>query len=160
MGSTTDEKRQQVSSAPFVADEAVGELGELVNSSGHVQELDRNFGFWSICSIGIVADDGWAAGAGSLVRSPRHAAPWGTFWTMLILASLRRWLLFMMEELLASSTNCEFNPRDLSSMLTKLDQWQYCGVHLLLLHRRRPCRACFSDSLVCFGYECDRLTTA
>jgi hypothetical protein len=79
MGSTTDEKRQQVSSAPFVVDDAVGELGELVNSSGHVQELDRNFGFWSICSIGIVADDAWAAGAGSLVRSPRHAPPWGAF---------------------------------------------------------------------------------
>jgi hypothetical protein len=72
MGSTIDEKREQVSSAPFVADDAVGELGGLVNTSGHVQELDRNFGFWSICSIGIVADDAWAAGAGSLVRSPLH----------------------------------------------------------------------------------------
>jgi hypothetical protein len=42
-------------------------VGELLNVSGHVQELDRNFGFWSICAISIVADDAWAAGAGSLV---------------------------------------------------------------------------------------------
>jgi hypothetical protein len=73
MDSTVDEKGQQVSSAPFVADEAIDEFGELVNTSGHVQELDRNFGFWSICAISIVADDAWAAGGGSLVRYPLHA---------------------------------------------------------------------------------------
>jgi hypothetical protein len=73
MDNTVDEMRQQVSSPPFVADEAIGEFGELVNTSGHVQELDRNFGFWSICAISIVADDAWAAGGGSLVRSPLHA---------------------------------------------------------------------------------------
>lgn len=42
-------------------------VGEFLNVSGHPQELDRNFGFWSICGISIVADDAWAAGAGSLV---------------------------------------------------------------------------------------------
>jgi hypothetical protein len=73
MDSTVDEKKQQVSSPPFVADEAISEFRELVNTSGHVQELDRNFGFWSICAISIVADDAWAAGGGSLVRSPFHA---------------------------------------------------------------------------------------
>jgi choline transport protein len=73
MGNTVDEKREQVSSPPFVTDEAISEFGELVNTSGHVQELDRNFGFWSICAISIVADDAWAAGGGSLVRSPLHA---------------------------------------------------------------------------------------
>jgi hypothetical protein len=77
MGSTVDEKGQQLSSPPFVADEAIGELGGLVNTSGHVQELDRNFGFWSICAISIVADDAWAAGGGSLVRSLLHAR---AFW--------------------------------------------------------------------------------
>ena len=39
--------------------------------------------------------------------------------------------------------------------LTDLDQLKYRCVHLLLLHRCSPCRACFSDSLICFGYECD-----
>ncbi|TKA41466.1 hypothetical protein B0A49_13291, partial [Cryomyces minteri] len=27
--------------------------GEVINVSGHKQELDRNFGFWSICAIGV-----------------------------------------------------------------------------------------------------------
>ena len=73
MGSTVDEKGQQVSSAPFVADEAIGGIEELVNTSGHVQELDRNFGFWTICAISVVTDNAWAAGGGSLVRSLLHA---------------------------------------------------------------------------------------
>ena len=62
-----------------------------------------------------------------------------------------------MEELLVFSTNCESDPRDLlmPHTLTDLDQLKYRCVHLLLLHRRRPCRACFSYSLICFGYECD-----
>lgn len=42
-------------------------VGEFMNVSGHPQELDRNFGFWSICAISVVADDAWAAGAGALV---------------------------------------------------------------------------------------------
>ncbi|KAK4499679.1 hypothetical protein PRZ48_010197 [Zasmidium cellare] len=40
---------------------------DLINTSGHVQELDRNFGLWSICSIALISDDAWAAGGGALV---------------------------------------------------------------------------------------------
>lgn len=40
---------------------------DLINTSGHVQELDRNFGFWSICSVALVSDNAWAAGGGALV---------------------------------------------------------------------------------------------
>lgn len=50
---------------PIAGDDDVG-VAEL-NVSGHPQELDRNFGFWSICAISIVADNAWAAGGGSLV---------------------------------------------------------------------------------------------
>lgn len=46
-----------------------GEVGDLVNASGHVQELDRSFGFWSVASVGILADNAWGAGGGSLVIS-------------------------------------------------------------------------------------------
>ena len=42
-------------------------MEELVNASGHVQELDRNFGIWSICSLALISDNAWAAGGGSLV---------------------------------------------------------------------------------------------
>jgi choline transport protein len=50
-------------------DRAVGvtEDGQLVNASGHVQELDRSFGFWSVASIGVLSDNAWGAGGGALV---------------------------------------------------------------------------------------------
>jgi hypothetical protein len=73
MGSTVDKTTKQVSRPSFVADETIGGIEELVNASGHVQELDRNFGFWTICAISVVTDNAWAAGGGSLVRSLLHA---------------------------------------------------------------------------------------
>ncbi|TKA73747.1 hypothetical protein B0A55_05447 [Friedmanniomyces simplex] len=51
------------------ADVGNGREGDLVNASGHVQELDRSFGFWSVASVGILADNAWGAGGGSLVVS-------------------------------------------------------------------------------------------
>lgn len=41
---------------------------ELINVSGHVQELDRSFGVWSICGMSVALDNAWIAGAGTLVR--------------------------------------------------------------------------------------------
>lgn len=38
-----------------------------INASGHVQQLDRVFGFFSSCSISIVVDNAWVAGGGALV---------------------------------------------------------------------------------------------
>lgn len=42
--------------------------GEIINESGHVQELDRQFSLLSICSIGITTGNVWAALGGSIVR--------------------------------------------------------------------------------------------
>lgn len=39
----------------------------IVNVSGHVQELDRSFSVWSICCIGILNNNAWGSGGGSLV---------------------------------------------------------------------------------------------
>ena len=36
--------------------------GQMINASGHVQELDRHFGLWSLCAVGIAADNAWGAG--------------------------------------------------------------------------------------------------
>lgn len=46
-----------------------GTEAELVNSSGHVQEMDRSFGLFSICAMGLMTDNAWGAGGGSLVIS-------------------------------------------------------------------------------------------
>ena len=42
---------------------------ELVNTSGHVQEIDRTFGLFSICAMAVMSDNAWGAGGGSLVIS-------------------------------------------------------------------------------------------
>jgi hypothetical protein len=43
-------------------------VGEVINASGHKQELERQFGLLSICSIGITTGNVWAALGGSIVR--------------------------------------------------------------------------------------------
>ena len=68
---TTDAKTNAEKYSPAAAndDEAGVEAEDITTVSGHIQELDRNFGFWSICAVSNVADNAWAAGGGSLVRS-------------------------------------------------------------------------------------------
>ena len=63
------EKEKQDISLPNEEDDGHPEIAELINTSGHVQQLDRNFGFWSICAVSVVADNAWGASAGSLVRA-------------------------------------------------------------------------------------------
>jgi choline transport protein len=60
-----DEKRED-SLGQVEDDVGLGEI-EVINASGHKQEVDRNFGFWSICALSVCADNAWAAGGGSLV---------------------------------------------------------------------------------------------
>lgn len=40
--------------------------GELINASGHVQELDRNFSLLSICAIAVTTGNTWIAQGGSV----------------------------------------------------------------------------------------------
>jgi choline transport protein len=52
------------------ADDSIG-VGEVINASGHKQQLERQFSLLSICSIGITTGNVWAALGGSIVR-PFH----------------------------------------------------------------------------------------
>jgi hypothetical protein len=45
-------------------------VGEVINESGHLQELDRQFSLLSICSIGITTGNIWAILGGSIVSQP------------------------------------------------------------------------------------------
>lgn len=40
---------------------------QVVNASGHKQELERNFGLISICATAITTGNTWAAAGGSIV---------------------------------------------------------------------------------------------
>lgn len=48
------------------ADDTIA-VGEVLNASGHKQELERQFSLLSICSIGITTGNVWAALGGSIV---------------------------------------------------------------------------------------------
>ena len=51
----------------YAIDDNVGQ-GEVLNASGHVQELERNFSLLSVCSVGITVGAMWTALGGSIVR--------------------------------------------------------------------------------------------
>ena len=51
-----------------VHDDNIG-VGEVINASGHKQELERQFSLLSISSIGITTGNIWAALGGSIVSS-------------------------------------------------------------------------------------------
>jgi choline transport protein len=41
--------------------------GDLINASGHRQELDRNFSLINICGLGLTTGNTWIALGGSIV---------------------------------------------------------------------------------------------
>ena len=46
---------------------------QLINASGHVQELDRNFSLLSLAAVGITVGSTWPALGSSIVsRSRKH----------------------------------------------------------------------------------------
>ena len=47
----------------------VTETGEVVNASGHRDQLKRHFGLWSICGLALTIDNAWVALAGSIAVS-------------------------------------------------------------------------------------------
>ncbi len=47
----------------------VTESGEIVNASGHRDQLKRHFGLWSICGLALTIDNAWVALAGSIAVS-------------------------------------------------------------------------------------------
>lgn len=56
---------EKLKTVPSVADDQVSE--ELVNASGHRQELERNFSLLSICAIAVTTGNTWIAQGGSVV---------------------------------------------------------------------------------------------
>ena len=50
-----------------ITDDGVVGISEVINASGHKQELDRQFSLLSICAVGICTGNAWAALGGSIV---------------------------------------------------------------------------------------------
>jgi choline transport protein len=68
------------------------ETGEVINASGHVQELDRNFSLLSVCSVGICTGNTWAALGGSIVVAIYNGGPPGVIYEFLAV-SFFYWLI-------------------------------------------------------------------
>ena len=47
----------------------VGEHGEIVNASGHRDQLQRHYGLLSICGLALTIDNAWVALGGSIAVS-------------------------------------------------------------------------------------------
>lgn len=63
MSAETTHKKFEAEESP-VDDKSVG---DVVNASGHKQELQRNFGLLSICAIAVTTGNTWIAQGGSVV---------------------------------------------------------------------------------------------
>ncbi|KAJ5433769.1 SNF2-related protein [Penicillium cf. griseofulvum] len=66
--------------------------GELVNASGHRQELQRNFGLISICAVAVTTGNTWIAQGGSVVVALRNGGLAGTIYEF-IAVSICYWLV-------------------------------------------------------------------
>lgn len=69
-------------SPEYSPDDNIG-MGEVLNASGHKQELERQFSLLSICSIGITTGNVWAALGGSIVRRYQEFGS-GTWYQLLM----------------------------------------------------------------------------
>ncbi|KKY18208.1 putative choline transport [Phaeomoniella chlamydospora] len=65
---------------------------ELINASGHIQELDRNFNLWTLAGVGITVGSTWPALGGSILVAIYNGGPPGVIYE-LITVSLFYWIV-------------------------------------------------------------------
>ncbi|KAK0508914.1 hypothetical protein JMJ35_008285 [Cladonia borealis] len=58
--------------------------GELVNASGHPDQLKRHFGLLSICGLALTIDNAWVALGGSIAVSINNGGPAGVLYELLV----------------------------------------------------------------------------
>lgn len=60
--------------------------GEIVNASGHVDQLHRQYGLLSICGLALTVDNAWVALGTSLAVSIYNGGPPGVIWELWVAA--------------------------------------------------------------------------
>ena len=96
------------------------ERGEIVNASGHVQQLYRNFNLLTLAGVGIVVGNVWPALGGSILVAIFNGGPPGTILPM----------FFDMTSLTEARCHIRIHR----------------SFHILLDHRSQYCGACKCDS--------------
>ena len=61
--------------------------GEIVNASGHRDQLQRQYGLISICGLALTIDNAWVALGGSLIVSIREQFSSGYFFLHLLMST-------------------------------------------------------------------------
>jgi hypothetical protein len=56
------------------------EYGEIINASGHVQQLDRNFNLLTLAGVGLVVGNVWPAVGGSILVAIFNGGPPGKYY--------------------------------------------------------------------------------
>ncbi|MCJ1484835.1 hypothetical protein MMC06_005008 [Schaereria dolodes] len=62
----------------------IGENGEVVNASGHKDQLQRHYGLLSICGLALTIDNAWVALGGSISVSILNGGPPGVIFELLV----------------------------------------------------------------------------
>ena len=70
----------------------IEDSSELINASGHVQELDRNFSLLSLAGFGLVNGNVWPALGGSILTSLFNGGPPGVLYEFIVV-SLFYWIV-------------------------------------------------------------------
>lgn len=89
--STTTPSYSEKEKPPLPAQDHEPHLQEI-NETGHVQELERNFSLLSVCSVGIVTGNTWAALGGSIVVAIYNGGPPGVLYEFIVV-SIFYWLV-------------------------------------------------------------------
>ncbi|KAL1304537.1 hypothetical protein AAFC00_003519 [Neodothiora populina] len=83
---TRSNEKNAHSTENFPTTDDVAQGSVVVNASGHTQELERNFSLVSICAVGIVTGNTWAALGGSIVIALYNGGPMGVIFEFLAVA--------------------------------------------------------------------------
>src|SRR4051794_31675414 len=68
------------------------EVGELINASGHVQQLERNFNLLSLAGVGLVVGNVWPALGGTILVAIFNGGPPGVLYEF-IAVSILYWIV-------------------------------------------------------------------
>lgn len=87
------EKEKQNSDPSITKDGDIDQgTGELLNASGHVQELRRHFSLLSLAGVGITVGNVWPAVGGSILVALYNGGPPGVLYQFIVV-SVFYWLI-------------------------------------------------------------------
>ncbi|KAF2453461.1 putative choline transport protein [Lineolata rhizophorae] len=85
---STEEKRvrKEEGLPSYDAEDVHAGTGQVINASGHVQELDRNFSLLSVTAVGITTGNVWAALGGSIVVAIYNGGAAGVLYEFIVVS--------------------------------------------------------------------------